>query len=62
MREHLTEKDIRKIFTNPNSLKRALTLWKTAEKNGYNLVRRMINERKEELRVVDVKEFVGGGE
>ena len=50
MRRHLTEEDIRKIFTNPNSLKRALTLWKTAEKNGYNLVRRVINERKEELR------------
>ena len=51
MRGHLTEEDIRKIFTNPNSLKRALTLWKTVEKRGYNLVRRMINERKEELRV-----------
>ena len=51
MRRHLTEEDIRKIFTNPNSLKRALTLWKTAEKRGYSLVRRMINERKEELRV-----------
>ena len=50
MRRHLTEEDIRKIFTNPNSLKRVLTLWKTAEKNGYNLVRRVINERKEELR------------
>ena len=50
MRKHLTEEDIRKIFTDPNSLRRALTLWKTAEKNGYNLVRRVINERKEELR------------
>ncbi|MCD6209457.1 MAG: hypothetical protein J7J01_00940 [Methanophagales archaeon] len=51
MRKHLTEEDIRKIFTDPNSLRRALTLWKTVEKRGYNLVRRMINERKEELRV-----------
>ena len=50
MRRHLTEEDIRKIFTNPNSLKRALTLWKTAERKGYKLVRRMINDRKEELR------------
>jgi len=49
MRKRLTEEGIRKIFTNPNSLKRALTLWKTAEKRGYKLVRRMINERKEEL-------------
>ena len=48
--EHLTEEDIRKIFTNSNSLRKTLVLWKTAEKRGYNLVRRMINERKEELR------------
>jgi len=30
-------------------LKRALTLWKTAERKGYKLMRRMINDRKEEL-------------
>ena len=49
MREHLTEEDIRKIFTNPNSLRKALVLWKTAEKRGYKLVRKMVNERKGEL-------------
>jgi len=41
---------IRKIFTDLNSPRKALVLWKTAEKRSYNLVRRMINERKEELR------------
>ena len=50
MREHLTEEDMRKIFTDPNSLRKALVLWKTAEKRGCKLVRRMINERKERLR------------
>jgi len=43
------KEDMRK-FTEPNSLRRALVLWKTAERRGYNLMRRMINERKEELR------------
>ena len=52
MREHLTEEDMRKIFTDPNSLRKALVLWKTAEKRGCKLVRRMINERKERLRGV----------
>ena len=50
MRKRLTEEGIRKIFTDPNSLKRALTLWKTAEKRGYKLVRKMVNERKEGLK------------
>jgi len=50
MRGYLTEEDIRKIFTNPNSLRKVLVLWKTAEKRGYKLVGRMINDRKEELR------------
>ena len=50
MREHLIEEDMRKIFTNPNSLGKVLVLWKTAEKRGYKLVRRMINDRKEGLR------------
>ena len=50
MKKCLTEEDIRKIFTDPNSLRKALVSWKTAEKSGYNLVRGMINERKEELR------------
>ena len=50
MKRHLTEEDIRKIFADLNSLRKALVLWKTVEKRSYNLVRRMINERKEELR------------
>jgi len=49
MKRRLTEEDIRKIFTDPNSLRKTLVLWKTAEKRGYKLVRRMINERKGEL-------------
>ena len=50
MRKHLTEEDMRKIFTDSNSLRKALILWKTAEKRGCNLVRRMMNERKGELK------------
>jgi len=46
MKRHLTEEDIRKIFTDLNSLRKALVLWKTAERRGLNLVRKMINERK----------------
>ena len=45
MKRHLTEEDIRKIFTDPNSLRKAL-VWKTAERRGLDLVRKMINERK----------------
>ena len=37
-------------FTDPNSLRKALVLWKTAERRGYGVIRRMINERKGELR------------
>jgi len=46
MKRHLTEEDIRKIFTDPNSLRKALVLWKTAERRSLDLVRKMINERK----------------
>jgi len=46
MRGHLTEEDIRKIFTDPNSLRKTLVLWKTAERRSLDLVRKMINERK----------------
>ncbi len=49
MKKCLTEEEVRKIFTDPNSLRKALVLWKMAEKRGYNLVRKMMNERKEEL-------------
>ena len=50
MKKCLTEEEVRKIFTDPNSLRKALVLWKMAEKRGYNLVRKMMNERKERLR------------
>jgi len=50
MKRCLTEEEVRKIFTNPNSLRKTLVLWETAEKRGYKLVRKMMNERKEELK------------
>jgi len=34
MKKYLTEDDIRKVFTNPNSLRKAIKLWRTAEKRG----------------------------
>ena len=46
MKRHLTEEDIRKIFTDLNSLRKTLVLWKTVERRGLNLVRKMINKRK----------------
>jgi len=51
MKKYLTEDDIRKIFTNPNALKDAIRLWKTAEKNGKAFIRKIINERKESLKL-----------
>jgi len=51
MKKYLTEDDIRKIFTNPNALRNAVKLWKTAERNGMPLVRKIINERKESLKL-----------
>ena len=50
MKKYLTEDDIRKVFTNPNSLRKAIKLWKTAEKRGEAFVRKIINERKKSLR------------
>ena len=50
MKKYLTEDEIRKIFTNPDSLKKAIKLWKTAERGGEVFVRKMINERKKSLR------------
>ena len=50
MKKYLTEDDIRKVFTDPNSLRKAIKLWKTAEKRGEAFVRKIINERKKLLR------------
>jgi len=50
MKKYLTEDDIRKVFTDPNSLRKAIELWKTAEKRGEAFVRKIINERKKSLR------------
>jgi len=50
MKKYLTEDDIRKVFTDPNSLRKAIKLWKTAEKRGEVFVRKIINERKKSLR------------
>lgn len=49
MKKYLTEKDIRKIFTDPNSLRKGIELWKTAEKKGEEFIRKIKNERKKSL-------------
>ena len=50
MKKYLTEDEIRKIFTNPDSLKKAIKLWKTAEKREEVFIRKIINERKKLLK------------
>ena len=49
MKKYLTEDDIRKIFTAPNSLRKGIELWKTAEKRGEAFMRKIKNERKKSL-------------
>ena len=49
MRRYLTENEIRKIFTDPNSLKKGIELWKKAEKRGEAFAREIKNERKKSL-------------
>jgi len=49
MKKYLTEDDIRKIFTDPNSLRKGIELWKTAEKRGEAFMRKIKNERKKSL-------------
>ncbi|MHC1636528.1 MAG: SDH family Clp fold serine proteinase [Candidatus Methanospirareceae archaeon] len=48
-KKYLTEDDIRKIFTDPNSLRKGIELWKTAEKRGQTFIRKIKNERKKSL-------------
>jgi len=50
MKKYLTEDDIRKVFTDPNSLRKAIELWKEAEKRGESLIRKVINKRKKVLK------------
>ena len=50
MKRHLTDVEIRKIFTNPYSLKKGLKLWKDAEKKGNELINRVKEERKKLLK------------
>jgi hypothetical protein len=49
MKKYLTEDNIRKIFTDPNSLRKGIELWKTAEKRGEVFMKRIKNERKKLL-------------
>ena len=50
MKKHLTADEVRKIFSDPYSLRKGIELWKTAEKRGEKLIRSIKNERKKLLR------------
>jgi hypothetical protein len=45
MRRHFTQKDIKKIFTDPLSLKKGQKLWKDAEKKGEKFIKEIKHER-----------------
>jgi len=49
MKKHLTDTEIREIFSNPYSLKRGIKLWKDAEKRGEKFIRNVKEERKKLL-------------
>ncbi len=49
MKKHLTDAEIRKIFTDPYSLKRGIKLWKDAEKRGEEFIKNIKEERKKLL-------------
>ena len=54
MKKYLTEDDIRKIFTDPNSLRKGIELWKTAERSGEVFIRKIKNERKKSFKRVSL--------
>ena len=45
---------IRKIFSDPNSLRKVIELWKNAEKKGEPFIRKIINERKEQFKRLEL--------
>lgn len=49
MKKYLTEDDIRRIFTDPDSLRKGIELWKIAGKRGETLIRKIKNKRKKLL-------------
>ena len=49
MKKHITDVEIRKIFSDPNALKKAIKLWKEAEKRGEKLIRKIKEERKKQF-------------
>ena len=49
MRKHITNAEIRRIFSNPNSLKKGMKLWKNAEEKGCRFIRKVKEERKRML-------------
>lgn len=46
MKKHLTVAEIREVFSDPYSLRKAIRLWKEAEKEGEELIKRIKEERK----------------
>jgi len=49
MKKHLTDGEIKRIFTDPYSLKRGMKLWKGAEKRGEKFIRHVKEEKKKLL-------------
>jgi hypothetical protein len=49
MKKHLTEDEIRKVFSDPYSLRKGIELWKTAEKKGEEFIKKIKKERKKLL-------------
>jgi len=50
MKKHLTDDEIKRIFTDPYSLKKGMKLWKDAEKRGEEFIRNIKEERKKLLK------------
>jgi len=50
MKKHLTDDEIKRIFTDPYSLKKGMKLWKDAEKRGEEFIRNVKEERKKLLK------------
>ena len=49
MKKHITNTEIRKIFSDPYSLKKGIKLWKEAEKRSEKFIRKIKEERKKLL-------------
>jgi len=49
MKKHLTEAEIKKLFTDPYSLRRTMELWKDHERRGMEFVRNIVERRKKML-------------